>query len=850
MSKKNFSLNVVSTVLITVLSVTSMNVVSEVKLTIDFDKTYQQIDHFGASDAWSINPTLNKWMLENKEENIENLADLLFSPEDGIGLSAWRFNIGAGSSEQGSDSAISDSYRRAELLMAAPGGEIDINKQKGQIRLLQEAHERGVADFVAFSNSPPVWATKNGLAHPGNSSNRSTIGSTNLKGDSVNHFAEFLVGVLQYLRGESVGVPVNYISPLNEPTWEWEGESQEGNRYNMTDAKNVYRALNSAIDKAGLADSVHIDGAETVEYAAALSDTYALEYNDSRYNSGMNSKNYGLYKNYIDELLGDSEMRDILGNHLSMHGYFSEAWADRMGPLRDLTWANLQKVSPGAKLWMSEVCILGGAGDVRLFEGGGFNVDDMDYALHVGKMIHRDLTRLNASAWHWWLALTPYDYKDGLLKINRSLDAESLQDSKVMWTLGNFSRFIRPGYLRVDLPEVDNLNGLMASAYKSPDDSKVVVVVINASNSVRDIDLDLVNLPAGKTVAQYQVYTTNASNELTPGGTTGDIYSIPARSTVTLVANLGEITAPPEARISFNENPIVAGGSVLFSDNSTNVPTSWSWDFEGGAPTVSTFSEATIAYPNVGLYDVSLTVTNSFGSDTLLFEDAVEVVDALDFAHCDNSGAITRENWLNQAMTGDEATDSSIASLPLSSNADTVDELVILETETDMGDSYGTRIRGYLCPPLTGEYTFWISGDNSVELWLSSNSNPVNTARVAYHTDWTNPREWTKYASQESAPVELDAGTLYYIEVLHKENSGGDNLAVGWKLPNGDLERPIPGARLLTFNVDTTPTPVPTPTSTVQPSSEPSRGGGGSINFGILFAGVLLLGINRFLKLA
>ncbi|TAK34897.1 MAG: PKD domain-containing protein, partial [Saprospiraceae bacterium] len=43
------------------------------------------------------------------------------------------------------------------------------------------------------------------------------------------------------------------------------------------------------------------------------------------------------------------------------------------------------------------------------------------------------------------------------------------------------------------------------------------------------------------------------------------------------------------------------------------------------------------------------------------------------------------------------------------------------------------------------------------------------------------------------------AGQLYYIEALQKEGTGGDNLAVGWQLPNGAQERPIPGIRLLPY---------------------------------------------------
>lgn len=505
---------------------------AQTQLNIDFKMQYQELDGFGASDAWSIDPTVNKWLAEGREADVERLADWLFSTETGIGLSAWRFNIGAGSAEQGASlSKIPDALRRAELLIAAPGAAVDQNKQRGQIRFMQEAYGRGVENFVAFSNSPPVWATKNGLAHPGDGSG---VGSTNLNPAQLDNFSEFLAKVLKHLR-DSAGVPVNYISPINEPTWDWQGQTQEANRYNASEMKQVYRSLALALKNNGLESLVAIDGVEAVEYSAALSDNYKILFDKSIYTAGMNNRNLGVYKNYIDHFLADQEMRAVLDNKISLHGYWSDAWPDRLGTLRDLTWENVQTLSPGAKIWMSEFCILGDATATRKFGGTGFNPDDMPYALHVAKIIHRDLTRLNASAWHWWLALTPYDYKDGLIKINSALDADSLQDSKVMWALGNFSRFIRPGFVRIDLPFVDNFTGLMASAYKNPVDNKLVVVAINASDKPQLVSINIANLPSDKSRWVFDVYLTDAHNNLTKVATTSGHYNLPANSVATLV---------------------------------------------------------------------------------------------------------------------------------------------------------------------------------------------------------------------------------------------------------------------------------------------------------------------------
>lgn len=402
------------------------------------------------------------------------------------------------------------------------------------MRFLKEAYERGVSEFVVFANSSPVWATKNGLAHPGDGA---TVGSSNLAPEKVDVFAQFLVNVAEYLRGDLVGVPVNHISPINEPTWEWEGQSQEGNRYNVEEQKAVYRAVYRALAEAGLSDSVHLDGAEVVEYGAALGDSDKIEFDGKIFDGGMNKRGLGLYRNYLDELLGDAEMRKILGNKISMHGYFTDAHSARMGRLRDLTWQNAKAASAEAKVWMSEFCILGRAGDARSFVGGGFDPDDMDYALHVGKVIHRDLTRLNASAWHWWLGLTPYDYKDGLVKIDSSLNADSMEDSKVLWVLGNYSRFVRPGYVRVSLPGVDDLEGVMASAYRSPEGDRLVVVVVNAGDATEEIELEVGGIPEGKGIVEQAIYLTNQDTDLT-ADSVGDRLYVPKRSVLSLVAEI------------------------------------------------------------------------------------------------------------------------------------------------------------------------------------------------------------------------------------------------------------------------------------------------------------------------
>lgn len=163
------------------------------------------------------------------------------------------------------------------------------------------------------------------------------------------------------------------------------------------------------------------------------------------------------------------------------------------------------------------------------------------------------------------------------------------------------------------------------------------------------------------------------------------------------------------------------------------------------------------------------------------------------------AGSITMETWTN--ITG-----TSVSSIPVNSPPNSTSSLNQFESPKDVGDNFGRRIRGYIHPPISGNYIFWIASNNTSELWLSTTSLPQNKVKIASVPDWTNYRQWTKYPSQRSVSKYLVAGQKYYIEALHKESSLGDHVSVGWQLPNGTLERPIPGSRLSPYTVTTTTT--------------------------------------------
>jgi PKD repeat protein len=82
---------------------------------------------------------------------------------------------------------------------------------------------------------------------------------------------------------------------------------------------------------------------------------------------------------------------------------------------------------------------------------------------------------------------------------------------------------------------------------------------------------------------------------------------------------------PPDAQFEADDTTILPGGTVNFSDTSSNNPTSWHWEFEGGSPGSSTLQNPAIRFNSEGTYDVKLVATNLGGSDSITKVDYITV---------------------------------------------------------------------------------------------------------------------------------------------------------------------------------------------------------------------------------
>ena len=122
------------------------------------------------------------------------------------------------------------------------------------------------------------------------------------------------------------------------------------------------------------------------------------------------------------------------------------------------------------------------------------------------------------------------------------------------------------------------------------------------------------------------------------------------------------------------------------------------------------------------------------------------------------------------------------------------------EAPSNWGEYHLTRMRGYLHPPLTGKYTFWIASDNSSELWLSSDDEPRKAKKIAFIKagDWVKEHEWSHFPSQRSETISLSVDKTYYIEAISEQLQLDENLAVAWQ-PPGFRQSVIDGRYLAPF---------------------------------------------------
>ena len=503
----------------------------------------QIIDHFGASMLWTIDPT-EGWPEITKEQ----LALTLLSQAGGIGLSNLRFDFGGGNTDTGSATSEPWTWRFPVPLKDGPETDFDWSRREGQQWFLRRARDIGLDKFTLASISPPWWMTKNNKTYSAPS-----VGTTNLRSDKAEEYAEYLADVLSHFR-DTEGITFAHVSPVNEPEWSWDSQSQEGNRATAADIRAMVIPLHAQLVERGLAENTRIFVADHAQINAALDDSYHRELNGDVWRGGNNST-YGKYREYIKDLYIHPDIRGKIDPVVAYHSYFTDSVSVLQGPLRSLLARNAEE--HGLQVMQTEYCILGSAGPGRNLQ--------MAPARHVFQVIHQDLTQARATAWNWWLALSPHDYKDGLVYTDfTSVGQQNPQlfESKLLWMLGNFSRFIRPGFQQIEAGGHHDLNGLMASTWQSPDQREIVVVAANFSDSPITVSLPGEAPDAGGQILEWEPWVTDRGRNLRREKPVARRFDLAPQSITTFVGRTSD--SPFRLRISLSaDRPLLLEGESV-----------------------------------------------------------------------------------------------------------------------------------------------------------------------------------------------------------------------------------------------------------------------------------------------
>lgn len=515
--------------------------------TIDLSATHQTIEGFGASGAWWAQ-SVGAW------ENADEIISLLYDEEDGIGLDIYRYNLGAGSRDINDTTMYIDDERTSCFLQ--PNGTYNWNNDANAMQALSIARSHNPdLKVTLFANSPPVYMTTNGKAYV------SPDASSNIAKSRYQDYANYIVACAEHFIDS--GYNVNEVSPINEPEWGWNGWvldngdvscGQEGCHWGYSEALDFYNNYMVPTLKNSSKCNGTV-GLSVWECAQMYHSDHWANYLNNLFSSKATRKilNYVIEQGYAEN---NANIRSYV-NAVDTHSY----WADPAA--RQNTINDIRGQYFGQKVRCTEYCQMyndyntGVVAHINA-EGGSTNGMTIDYGLAMADIIYQDMTILDAVEWDWWTAVGRGIYTDSLIYVKNG--NHSYETSKRLWCLGNYSKFIDEGAVRVDVTTgsafgadlhtndeniytwddqygnhvVDKNNYIEQSAYLNPDGT-VAVVYINNSDTVEYTTFD------SSIFTSFTSYVTDARRDLEKFQSSGtsNACCIPARSVTTVVLRTG-----------------------------------------------------------------------------------------------------------------------------------------------------------------------------------------------------------------------------------------------------------------------------------------------------------------------
>lgn len=387
---------------------------------------------------------------------------MLFS-EEWLHLSGYRYNLGA--SGNNDSQLVSTPGRGVESFMISNGSYNWLRDGPGY-HYLKAAQDAGVSSITAFVNAIPSALTPE----------KKPCG-TSLKTTQIADFIAYITKVLAHFAENDI--KIDYISPMNEPDNSFSACNQEGMSVPRSIRAEVFKALRSELRKSTLplVKAVKVMGDESSQIASQA----LVEYH-AWLPSTLESKS-------IDAI--------------AVHMY---DWPDDATLLNyRRTVIDMAKPNPPPPIKMTEISTFTTASGIYAPWGKtgpkimGPEFDpSIDSALDMARFIWQWLTLVNAESWDWWTAVSnmmpcspskspgcassysnsdgsqsPAGYNDGLLYIDP--DYANTKDynfyfTKRFWVFRHFTKFLRPGAVRFDVPNEVLPYGTVAVAARNVDD--------------------------------------------------------------------------------------------------------------------------------------------------------------------------------------------------------------------------------------------------------------------------------------------------------------------------------------------------------------------------------------------
>jgi len=460
-------------------------------LKIDYNERHQEIDGFGASNAWTRPP--------RDYETAVELAKLLYSRTEGMGFTILRNRLPFRERLAGDDNpsvndgfVVTKSDGTYDYTVNSDGTKTfnlnwnswDLSSTRSFINHIKNLGEDGPENLVIMSTpwTPPnnrVTRWKEDVTGASQNHNY-TMDWTKpdiwgrLRRDVYNDYADLLADYAKNFESK-MGWPLAILSVQNEPNYKVGYESAY---WNGNDIRDFLKAIGQRFPMKGIALGTGGLGIMAPEF--------------ENFNVNIN--------NMIKPMLDDPESERVL-THIALHQYNGSSDTSPLAgskPFPDI-------IASGKRFWQTEVSGSGTAIPV----GRG-----IDNALYYARMIHFDMTLAQTNAFlYWWLWTNDGNNENFPGSLIQVLDGDTIVTSQRLYVMGQYSRFIRPGWVRIEC-DTNPSTGVYASAYRNPQTNEIALVIVNVNIIPSPILLDL----SGAEFDRLDIWRTSDEEKLKPIG--------------------------------------------------------------------------------------------------------------------------------------------------------------------------------------------------------------------------------------------------------------------------------------------------------------------------------------------